>query len=58
MFKTTWLLFVLTAIALSYSVNESICWALLHAICGPFYAIFWLIKYAMLSEGILRAIGG
>ena len=33
------------AIVLSYSVNQSIGWAILHGIFGWFYVIYHVIKY-------------
>jgi p-aminobenzoyl-glutamate transporter AbgT len=33
------------AIILSWTVNHSILWCILHAICGWFYVIYWAITY-------------
>jgi len=33
------------AIVLSYSINKSILWAILHGIFGWFYVIYHVIKY-------------
>ena len=33
------------AIVLSYSINKSILWAILHAIFGWLYVIYFAIKY-------------
>jgi p-aminobenzoyl-glutamate transporter AbgT len=33
------------AMILSYSVNHSILWCLLHGICGWFYVIYYCFKY-------------
>lgn len=33
------------AIVLSYSINHSIAWAILHGMFGWFYVIYFAIKY-------------
>jgi len=33
------------AVTLSYSVNHSIGWCILHGICGWFYVVYHVIKY-------------
>ncbi len=33
------------AVVLSYSINQSILWAILHGIFGWFYVIYFAIKY-------------
>lgn len=33
------------AVVLSYSINKSILWAILHGIFGWFYVIYFAIKY-------------
>ena len=33
------------AVVLSYSINQSIGWAILHGIFGWFYVIYFAIKY-------------
>ena len=33
------------AAILSYSVNRSIGWALVHFVCSGFYIIYWLVVY-------------
>ena len=54
MFKTTWLLFIMLAIAQSWVINHSIWWATLAALEGPFYVIYWMLKYTLFSEEVLR----
>ena len=43
----------LVAVALSWIVNKSICWAILHFFFSWFYVIYWVIKYSKLIE-VLR----
>jgi len=38
-------IFSVLAMILSYSVNKSILWAILHGIFGIFYIIYHIIKY-------------
>jgi len=33
------------AIILSWTVNKSVLWAIIHAFCGWLYVIYWLIAY-------------
>lgn len=33
------------AIILSWTVNKSVLWAILHAFCSWLYVIYWLIAY-------------
>lgn len=40
------------ALCLSYSVNKSILWCLLHAICGAFYVAYWLFSYTDIANWI------
>jgi hypothetical protein len=42
----------LTAMILSYAVNQSLCWCLLHGIFGGFYVVYWAIKYSLLIQWI------
>lgn len=42
----------LIAIILSWSINHSILWAILHWIFGGFYVVYWLIKYTHLTGWI------
>ena len=42
----------LLAIFLSYIVNHSILWCILHAILGWMYVVYWLIVYSNLSNYI------
>lgn len=44
------------AIILSYSVNKSICWALLHMLCGWFYTVYWLLSKTDLPEFINQMV--
>jgi len=34
------------AIILSWTVNKSILWCILHAFCSWFYVIYWVIVYS------------
>jgi len=36
------------AIVLSWTVNHSVLYCFLHALCGWFYVIYWLIVYGPL----------
>ena len=40
------------AFMLSYAVNKSILWAILHLCCGWFYVIYWLFSYTDISAWI------
>lgn len=40
------------AMLLSWSVNKSVGWAILHTMFGPPYILYWLIKYTALCEWI------
>jgi hypothetical protein len=42
----------LMAIVLSWAINKSLCWALLHAVFGGFYVVYWLIVHAGFSNYI------
>lgn len=42
------------AICLSFVVNKSILWCILHAIFGWLYVIYWLFSYTKFSEWILQ----
>ena len=33
------------AILLSWSVNHSIVWAVIHGICSWFYVLYWVLTY-------------
>ncbi len=33
------------AVVLSWTVNKSVCWAIVHAMCSWFYVIYHLFKY-------------
>lgn len=43
---------LLIAVYLSYIINHSILWCILHAILGWFYVIYWLIVYSNLINYI------
>lgn len=36
----------LLAVLLSWVVNHSVLWCILHFICGWFYVIYWLIEHS------------
>jgi hypothetical protein len=36
----------LLAVILSWTVNHSVVWCILHFLCGWFYVIYWLIEYS------------
>jgi len=36
----------LLAVVLSWSVNHSVVWCILHFFCSWFYVIYWLIEYS------------
>jgi hypothetical protein len=40
------------AIALSYAINHSIMWCILHAILGWMYVLYWLFSYTNFSDYI------
>lgn len=40
------------AFSMSYALNKSIIWALLHAFCGGWYVLYWLFSYTNYSEYI------
>lgn len=46
----------LAAILLSWCVNQSIWWGILHAIFGGFYVVYWFIVYSGLPEWINKAM--
>jgi len=40
------------AFILSWVINHSIWWGLLHFVLGEFYIIYWLIKYSTIENFI------
>lgn len=40
------------AVSLSYAVNKSIWWVMLHGFFGWFYCVYWGFKYGILNEVI------
>ncbi len=36
----------LLAVILSWTVNHSVVWCILHFLCGWFYVIYWLFEYS------------
>ncbi len=36
----------LLAVVLSWTVNHSVLWCILHFFCSWFYVIYWLIEYS------------
>ena len=39
-----------TAFILSWSVNHSILWGIIHCILGWIYNVYWLLKYSKIEE--------
>lgn len=46
----------IVAVILSYAINESFWWALLHAFCGWFYVMYWLLSYTDILEWIRQFV--
>ena len=49
------------AMILSYSVNESIWWCILHTFIHPIYVVYWFIVYSPMIEWVniyLRGLNG
>jgi hypothetical protein len=42
------------AACMSYAINQSILWLILHAIFGWWYAVYWLFTYTNFREWILQ----
>lgn len=42
------------AILMSYSVNESIAWAVFHFVVGVIYVPYWLLKYTWIQVWLLQ----
>lgn len=42
----------LVAVVMSYAINQSFWWALLHAFCGWMYVLYWLLTYTKVLEWI------
>lgn len=42
----------LAAMILSWTVNNSLCWSLLHGIFGGFYVVYWLIVHSNATQFI------
>ena len=42
------------ALILSYAVNDSILWGILHCFCGWWYVIYWLFSHTAIKEWILQ----
>ena len=42
----------LIAAVLSWTVNKSVGWAILHYILGIFYIIYWIFKYSGAEEWV------
>lgn len=40
------------AAALSFALNKSIFWAILHYLCGYVYVLYWLFKYTRFAEWV------
>lgn len=34
------------AVVLSWTINKSIVWCILHAVCGWLYVVYWLFAYS------------
>ena len=49
-------LWTLGAIILSWSVNHSIFWCIVHAICGWFYVLYWIFKYSNIIQYIEQTL--
>lgn len=47
---------LIIAVALSWTVNHGVWWAILHAIFGWWYVIYWGFKYALLDQFIQQLI--
>lgn len=45
-------LWVATAVILSWSVNQSVWWAILHGFLSMFYVVYWVIKYSAVTHWI------
>ena len=41
------------AVGLSYHINHSIGWAILHFFCGWCYNVYWLFEYTNVIERML-----
>lgn len=42
------------AIAMSWTINHSIFWAILHAFCGGFYVLYWLFSYTKFQDWMMQ----
>jgi uncharacterized membrane protein YjjB (DUF3815 family) len=40
------------AFMMSYAVNKSILWAIVHSFCSGWYVAYWLFSYTEISEWI------
>jgi len=44
------------AIILSWTVNHSVFWAILHLFCGWFYIAYWVCKYSTIIQYIEQTL--
>lgn len=42
------------SMALSYAINQSILWCIVHFFFGWFYVLYWLFTYTEFQEWILQ----
>jgi len=40
------------AVCLSWTTNQSICWAIFHLLCGWRYNLYWVLAYTNIAEYI------
>ncbi len=44
--------FGIIAVLMSYSVNKSLGWAVLHFLCSWMYVVYWLLNYTGICEWV------